>query len=176
MTDPLTIHLAPGETLTVVADLADEANPSDEATLPLDDAPGDAGALGPAPAPEASAPEPATSPAPAAAPIDNRPEEERAAEAQAAAATAQATAAQGAHAAGVDGTYTVQPGDTLESIAGAIYGFDALGQALFEANSGVIGSDPTSLAAGTVLTVPVLMIDPDAQAAGAPTGGTDATT
>lgn len=88
------------------------------------------------------------------------PEQDLAAAAQAQAAIEQAAAAQRAIAVGQDGTYTVQPGNTLDSIAAAIYGPDAVGSVLFDVNSGVIGSDPSSLAPGTVLAIPVLTITP----------------
>ncbi len=64
--------------------------------------------------------------------------------------------ARAAHSAGADATYTAQPGDTIASIAAAIYGPDAPDRAadLFAVNAGGIGSDPGELAAGTVLTIP----------------------
>ncbi len=49
-------------------------------------------------------------------------------------------------------TYTVQPGDTLSGIAEEL----GLGgwQRLYEANAGVIGSDPDQIYPGQVLVVP----------------------
>lgn len=147
-----TITLSPGDTLTISVPAAAPAPDPIPAVIP--DPP--ALAVVPDPAPAAD-PVPAPDPAPAPSEAD------LAAAAQAQAAADQATAAQAAHASGVDGTYTVQPGDTLDSIAAAIYGPDPLGAALFDANSAVIGSDPTApLAPGTVLAVPVLTIDPAA--------------
>jgi nucleoid-associated protein YgaU len=125
-----TITLSPGDTLTV--------------SVPAPVAPE---TVAPAAAPETVTP--ATT-----------PEEDAAAAAQAQAAADQAAAAQAAHAVGQDGNYTVQPGDTLDSIAAAIYGPDPVGSTLFDVNSAVIGSDPAALAPGTVLAVPVLTIIP----------------
>jgi nucleoid-associated protein YgaU len=89
-------------------------------------------------------------------------EDERAAQAWDKARARQAAAAIAAHGTGEDATYTAQPGDTLESIAAAIYGSNELAPGLWDANSAVIGSDPAALTPGTVLVVPVPTIDPAA--------------
>lgn len=62
--------------------------------------------------------------------------------------------AQAAIAAGLDATYTAQPGDTFESIAEAIYGDAEAGVELHVANGALIGSTATALAPGHVLTIP----------------------
>ena len=49
------------------------------------------------------------------------------------------------------GTYTVQPGDTLSSIAQYLYGDSTLWRKLYDANKQVIGNNPDSLRPGEVL-------------------------
>ncbi len=51
-------------------------------------------------------------------------------------------------------TYTVKVGDCLWNIAKAIYGNGADYTKIYEANKGVIGSDPNRIYAGQVLTIP----------------------
>lgn len=72
--------------------------------------------------------------------------------------TANVAAAKAALASGAPSTtYAVQPGDTLESIAEAIYG-DGAQDAHFLASAGsVISTDPSQpLPAGAILTVPAV--------------------
>jgi len=51
-------------------------------------------------------------------------------------------------------TYTVQPGDTLRSIAEDQYGDAELWPRIYEANRDKIGSNPDNLVAGMTLTLP----------------------
>lgn len=51
-------------------------------------------------------------------------------------------------------TYTTRPGDTLWSIAQQLYGDGNRWQEIYAANRDVIGSDPRTLYAGKVLTIP----------------------
>jgi len=51
-------------------------------------------------------------------------------------------------------TYTVQPGDTLRSIAQDQYGDAGMWPRIYEANRDTIGSNPDNLVAGTTLTLP----------------------
>jgi nucleoid-associated protein YgaU len=51
-------------------------------------------------------------------------------------------------------TYTVQPGDTLRSIAEDQYGDAELWPRIYEANRDEIGSNPDNLVAGTTLKLP----------------------
>jgi nucleoid-associated protein YgaU len=60
-----------------------------------------------------------------------------------------------AHATGTNGGYTAQPGDTFATIALAIYGDAEAAGFLYEANAGIVGSDPAALAPGTPLVIPV---------------------
>jgi nucleoid-associated protein YgaU len=64
--------------------------------------------------------------------------------------------AKAAHKAGADATYTVQPSDTLASIAEAVYGDAAVAAELWAVNSAVIGADPANLAPGTSIVLPAL--------------------
>ena len=50
--------------------------------------------------------------------------------------------------------YTVRPGDTLITIARALYGDDAQWKKIYEANKSKIGSDPDDLREGIKLTIP----------------------
>ena len=50
--------------------------------------------------------------------------------------------------------YIVRPGDTLVSIARAIYGDGAKWKTIYEANKKTIGSDPDDIREGTKLTIP----------------------
>lgn len=50
--------------------------------------------------------------------------------------------------------YTVRPGDTLVSIARAIYGDGARWKTIYEANKKTIGSDPDNIREGLTLTIP----------------------
>lgn len=52
-----------------------------------------------------------------------------------------------------DKTYTVQPGDSLSSIAGQVYGQSHLWRIIFEANRHIL-SDPALIRPGQVLTIP----------------------
>jgi nucleoid-associated protein YgaU len=52
------------------------------------------------------------------------------------------------------GTYTVQSGDTLSSIAAKVYGDSKLWKRIFEANKDAIGADPGNLKVGQMLRVP----------------------
>jgi nucleoid-associated protein YgaU len=154
MTDQ-TISLSPGDTLTVFvpAGAVLVQDPPAPETVP----------------PAAADPAPALTvvadPAPETVASTTTLEEDLAAAAQAQAAADQAAAAQAAHSVGQVGFYTVQPGDTLDSIAAAIYGPDPVGTTLFDVNSAVIGSDPTALVPGTVLAIPVLTIIPASEPA-----------
>ena len=126
--------------------------------------------VAPAVSPTSTDPTPATQDPPATAdttPVVPTPEaaplmtvQDLAAAAQAQAAADLSAAAKAAHAVGRDGSYTVQPGDTLDSIAAAIYGADPVGTTLYDVNSAVIGSDPSVLVPGTALAIPVLTIMP----------------
>ena len=69
------------------------------------------------------------------------------------AATA-ASASGGSTAASAGGTYTVQPGDTLSSIAAKTYGNAARWRDIYDANRGVIGADPNVIRVGQVLKLP----------------------
>jgi len=51
-------------------------------------------------------------------------------------------------------TYTVQPGDTLRSIAEEQYGDAEMWPKIYQANRDAIGPDPDNLVAGTTLTLP----------------------
>ena len=51
-------------------------------------------------------------------------------------------------------TYTVKPGDCLWNIAKAIYGKGSDYTKIYNANKGVIGSNPNLIYAGQVLTIP----------------------
>jgi nucleoid-associated protein YgaU len=55
-----------------------------------------------------------------------------------------------------DGIYVVQPGDTLSTIAGKLYGDVAPGawRAIWEANRATIGDDPNRIRVGMRLTLP----------------------
>jgi nucleoid-associated protein YgaU len=50
--------------------------------------------------------------------------------------------------------YTVQPGDTLRSIAEEQYGDAEMWPKIYQANRDEIGSDPDNLVAGSTLTIP----------------------
>jgi nucleoid-associated protein YgaU len=50
-------------------------------------------------------------------------------------------------------TYTVQPGDTLSSIAKQVYGASSLWRIIFEANRNIL-SDPGRIRPGQVLIIP----------------------
>jgi nucleoid-associated protein YgaU len=52
------------------------------------------------------------------------------------------------------GSYTVQQGDTLSSIAQYIYGDSALWPRIYDANKQVIGNDPDHIRPGEVLQLP----------------------
>jgi LysM repeat protein len=52
-----------------------------------------------------------------------------------------------------DKTYTVQPGDSLSSIARQVYGQSHLWRIIFEANRHIL-SDPALIRPGQVLTIP----------------------
>src|SRR5579859_2041362 len=52
--------------------------------------------------------------------------------------------------------YTVQPGDTLSSIAQQAYGDGNLWQKIYDANKQVIGVDPNDIQPGQVIFIPVL--------------------
>ncbi len=56
--------------------------------------------------------------------------------------------------------YTVQPGDTLSSIAHQAYGDGNKWQTIYDANKQVIGSDPNLIHPGQVLYIPVLSPTP----------------
>jgi len=60
-----------------------------------------------------------------------------------------------------DTSYTVQPGDSLSTIAQRFYGTPRYWPGLYNANRAVVGGDPTALDAGIVLRVP---FRPDARA------------
>jgi phage tail protein X len=86
-------------------------------------------------------------------------ERELAEKAQDAARRQYAEAAKTSIQSGRDATYTAQPGDTLESIAEAVYGDREAAAAIYDASvsSGAIGTDRgAELAGGTVLTLPVV--------------------
>jgi nucleoid-associated protein YgaU len=51
-------------------------------------------------------------------------------------------------------TYTVQPGDTLWSIAQQFYGDGSQWNKIYDANKQIIGPDPNNLRPGMVLTIP----------------------
>lgn len=53
-------------------------------------------------------------------------------------------------------TYTVQPGDDLSKIAISVYGTgcESNVQKIYQANKGVIGSNPAMLQPGQVLNIP----------------------
>lgn len=51
-------------------------------------------------------------------------------------------------------TYTVQPGDTLFLIAQKVYGDGDRWREIYEANRGVIGSNPEQIQVGMVLVIP----------------------
>jgi hypothetical protein len=89
-------------------------------------------------------------------------EEKLAREAQDGARKHYAKGARGAIAAGFSGSYTVQPGDTYESIADAVYGDEAYGADIFDASlsAGAVSSNRrTELPGGTVLVLPVVAAD-----------------
>jgi nucleoid-associated protein YgaU len=50
--------------------------------------------------------------------------------------------------------YTVQPGDTLQTIAGQVYGDPDAWSRIYEANRDRIGPDPDALRAGMRLELP----------------------
>ena len=52
------------------------------------------------------------------------------------------------------GTYTVQSGDTLPSIASQVYGDANQWTTIYDANRSAIGDDPNLLKTGTQLTIP----------------------
>lgn len=52
------------------------------------------------------------------------------------------------------GTYTVQAGDTLSGIAAKTYGNAARWRDIYDANRGIIGSDPNLIQVGVVLKLP----------------------
>jgi hypothetical protein len=86
-------------------------------------------------------------------------ERELADQAQDAARRQYANAAKASIESGRDATYTAQPGDTLESIAEAVYGDREAAAAIYDASvsSGAIGTDrDAELAGGTILTIPVI--------------------
>ena len=58
--------------------------------------------------------------------------------------------------AGTEGTYTVVSGDSLSKIAKHHYGDAAKWHQLYEANKGIIGSNPDKIEIGQVLTLPSL--------------------
>lgn len=62
--------------------------------------------------------------------------------------------AKAALSAGADGAYTVQPGDTIASIAEAIYGDADTADDLAFANAAVIGTSSADPAPGTRLAIP----------------------
>ena len=51
-------------------------------------------------------------------------------------------------------TYTVVKGDSLSKIAKSVYGSANKWKALYDANKGVIGSNPDLIKPGQVLTIP----------------------
>ena len=57
-------------------------------------------------------------------------------------------------------TYTVQPGDSLFSIAQQAYGDGNQWQKIYDANKQVIGDDPNAIQAGELLYIPVLVPTP----------------
>lgn len=89
-------------------------------------------------------------------PAQTTTEEELAKGAQAAAREGAVKTAKAQHADGLPGTYTVQPGDSLASIAEAVYGSKGQADAIFAASSATIGSDPRALQPGQVLALPAL--------------------
>src|SRR2546430_16517623 len=56
--------------------------------------------------------------------------------------------------------YTVQPGDTLSSIAQQAYGDANQWQRIYDANKQVIGNDPNLIRPGEVLSIPALSPTP----------------
>ena len=50
--------------------------------------------------------------------------------------------------------YVVQPGDTLRSIAAALYGDPEQWSRIYDANRSTIGDDPDAISAGTPLRIP----------------------
>src|SRR2546421_10469572 len=56
--------------------------------------------------------------------------------------------------------YTVQPGDTLSSIAQQAYGDANQWQKIYDANKQVIGNDPNLIRPGEVLSIPALSPTP----------------
>lgn len=57
-------------------------------------------------------------------------------------------------------TYTVQEGDTLNTIAEHFYGDPNRWPIIYEANRAIIGDDPNRLFAGMLLTIPEINADP----------------
>lgn len=57
-------------------------------------------------------------------------------------------------------SYTVQQGDTLYSLAQQAYGDGNQWQAIYNANTQVIGNDPNHLVPGEVLFIPTLSVTP----------------
>ena len=51
-------------------------------------------------------------------------------------------------------TYEVKQGDSLFTIAKEVYGDSSQYMKIYNANKGIIGSDPTQLTAGMILTIP----------------------
>jgi nucleoid-associated protein YgaU len=51
-------------------------------------------------------------------------------------------------------TYSVQPGDTLPSIASQVYGDANRWTAIYDANRSTIGDDPNLIRPDTQLTIP----------------------
>ena len=119
-------------------------------TLCLGAACGGGGAAAPTPT---VVPSTAVAPAPAASP--QRPPLASPAASPAPAVSAAATPTAGVAADGAaSGTYEVQSGDTLLTIAEQSYGDGTQWRRIYDANKDVIGSDPDKLKIGMKLTIP----------------------
>jgi nucleoid-associated protein YgaU len=66
------------------------------------------------------------------------------------------------------GSYTVQSGDTLSTIAAKVYGERKLWKRIYEANKDAIGSDPGALKVGQSLRIPPKSGDAEAKPVPAP--------
>jgi nucleoid-associated protein YgaU len=121
------------------------ATPQASPTAPAKAHPTTAKDATPAPAPTLPSGQPAAPSGPAQAGSGAAPAEP---------AQASAPAPPPAQPAAAPQTYTVQPGDTLPSIAARLYGDDTKWTALYSANRSTIGDDPNLIRVGTQLTIP----------------------
>ena len=125
---------------------ASSATPSPRANAPPAASPAVIAKASPTPAPEASAPakaKPSAPPKPSPTPKASPAPQKKA-----------ATAAPSPVAAPASQSYTVQPGDTLPSIAAQVYGDANQWSKVYEANRSTLGDDPNLVHAGDQLTIP----------------------